>query len=372
MQPISGDPLVGSFKDTTPLSQPDLAKSKIANVVDKYMQFCHEVSTSGKKETYQSPPLDTIAKNCQRIFNGKLEEQTGADFIKLLENFFASNGPWVIKVKERHIDPATNNVDMTLTIKISNTSYSEKLRLHLNDELKIDKVIADMKPKATLEVGMDDYVPTPAPQLDRNNFEEFFNFTSEQRNEFHQKALTYYQERFGVDTSGAEYDEKTGITKGNGFMVYPIKCGGSYEVTKSRTDQLPAGAKIRIAEFVLVFTPEAKGKPYGGSYASEQVKEPTAPTEIDPSHSLSFGMYRLLEKDGKHHDIAMQSLIPNHPISKEGHVLVKLALDSKEFGKGEGAFVAQMDMEKPSKGDLYRAYVKGSWHFPSVPYSKKT
>lgn len=362
---------------TTPhLSQSDSVKSnKIADVVSRYMEYCHEVSTSGKKETYLTPPQGIIAPNCERHFNGKLYERTRDDFVALLENFFATNGPWIIKVKEQKIDPETNNVDMQLTVKVGGVSHTETLRLHLNDELKIDKIVANMKPKATLEVGLDEYLPSPAPQLDPNNFKEFFNFTFEEREAFRQKALQYFADRFGIDDSQAVYNQENGITTGSYFQILPIKCGGSYGITKSRDEQIPAevnGKKtlIQIAEFVLVFTPESKNKTYGGSYADEAAAEKATPIVIDQNHSLSFGMYRLLLGDGTHYDIAMQSTNPNHP--KEGYVLVKLALQSKEFGEGEGAFAAKMDMKEPSKDGLFKAYVKGSWHFPDLLKSKKT
>lgn len=360
MQPLTQKELTLPAGQST---QPNQERSQLMlNVAKEYFAFCKDISYSG---TSSLLPAATIAENCQRIFGGKLEEKNKDAFVGLLNNFFKTSGPWVMKVKQQEADTVNNNLNCKLSINIGSVSLSEKLQLHFNDEFKIDRIIADMTPKRgepTFAVGLDEYLQAPAPQINPNNFQEVFGYTSSETEAFQRKAFAYYRDRFGIETTET-YDVKSGIVVGSHFMVLPIKCGGAYALTKSLHADIPAeinGKKttIQIAEFVLVFNEKAKGKNYGGTFS------PNCDKEIDLSHSISFGMYRLSLGDGRTFDISMQSKVPNRKISDNGTVLVKLNLQSKELGQGQGAFLARMDMEKPSENGLYKAFVKGQWYFP--------
>jgi len=159
-----------------------------------------------------------------------------------------------------------------------------------------------------------------------------------------------------------------GATNINYFIILPVTFGGSYAVLNSNSEQIPVEVNgirtlVQIAEYVLVFNDHAAGRYYGGSYSPEGVKP------VDPTHTISFGMYRLVLGDGRHFDISMQSKVPNRIISKEtGLVLVRLRLYSKEFGKGSGEFEASMQFTPNAEG-LYKTFVKGSWNFPRISSS---
>ena len=215
----------------------------------------------------------------------------------------------------------------------------------------------------TLEVGIDANLPAPGPKFEQTGFKEFFNLNPQQIEAFRQEALSFYKNRFGIDCGQCTLDAATGITTGPDFIILPVAFGGDYAVKKSNSKQVPVkvGGKqtlVQIAEFVLVFNDKAAGKFYGGTYSSRKARP------IDPTHTISFGKYRLLLGDGRHFDIAMHSVVPNKIISKEGEALVRLALNSKEFGKGVGVFKANMQFTPDAEG-LYKTFVKGVWHFPS-------
>ena len=313
-----------------------------------------------------------MAADCQRVFN-KAEYKKTADhfadhFASILEGFYQGHGPWQITVESQKIDADKGNVDYNLALQIVGFTYSETLRLHVNEEFKIDQIIADLQPRnwsPTFKVGIDEYLNEPGPKLNANNFQAVFNFTSEQREAFRQKALAYYGKQFGIDTAETAYDETTGITAGSYFKILPIQFGGNYYVQESLCEKLPSeinGVKTRIeiAEYVLIFDDIAKDKKYGGDYS------PDKSIPIDLKNNISFGMYRLIVGDGRQYEIEMQSKVPNQIVSDRGHVLVKLALQSKEFGVGEGAFVALMDTTKPSDSRGFKTYVTGNWHFPNL------
>lgn len=216
----------------------------------------------------------------------------------------------------------------------------------------------------TLEVGIDEYLPAPGPKFEPTGFEEFFNLNDQQVEDFRKKALAFYEKRFGIDCSGCTYDKATGITTGTDFVILPVTFGGSYAVLNSNSEQIPVEVNgirtlVQIAEFVLVFNEHAAGKYYGGSYSPDGVKP------VDPTHTISFGMYRLVLGDGRNFDISMQSKVPNRIVSKEtGQVLVRLWLHSKEFGEGSGVFKAIMQFTPNTEG-LYKTFVKGYWNFSS-------
>ena len=221
----------------------------------------------------------------------------------------------------------------------------------------------------SLEVGIDEYLQAPGPKFEQTGFKEFFNLNPQQIESFRQEALAFYKKRFGIDCAQCTYDESTGITSGTDFVILPVTFGGSYAVNKSNSKQVPVEVNgkrtlVQIAEFVLVFNDKATGKYYRGTYSPKKDKP------IDPTHTISFGKYRIVLGDGRHFDVSMHSKVPNKTLSKEtGDVLVRLDLNSKEFGKGIGAFKANMQFT-PNADGLYKTFVKGVWFFPGKSPAK--
>jgi len=350
------------------------AARQIQKTVNAYCAFIKGFSFSGK---FPSDPEEIFTHDCERSVNGWIEQRSRNAFLNLLNDFYKRNGAWVVKFKETSIDPKTCSAKLKVTVNSRAVSYDETLELTLYPDFKINHIRADFKPrreKPTLKVGMDTFLHAPATEFAATGFKDFFCYTREQTEAFRKKAISYYTERFGIDTSQMVYNEKNGEMKNPQFWILPVTYWGSYEVTESLSNQIPAEingvrTKVQIAEYVLVCLENTSGTFYGGTYSPER-KIP-----INPGERISFGKCRLVVGDGRTFEIDMQSRVPNKVISPEGHVLVKLALQSNELGCGTGAYVALLNNSGEVDGlykEEYRAFVEGNWHFnsPCTPPSR--
>lgn len=371
MQSLSND---GSKKVQFPGTPGDsIPSQKMKETTNKYCKFVSEIIFDGKKDHYNNPPQDSIADNCRITFNKKLEGETRSYFVSRLETFRKEHGPWQIKYKEIKTDDTNNSVAMRFSVNFDAVSHKGIVQLQFNKDYKIEHIVDDLEdPKRgepTFHVGINKYLSHAGPKFEPTGFETFFKLNPQETEQFRQKALDYYKERFGIDELLNTVDPKTGISNPD-FMILPVTFGEpSYTISKSRLEKIPAEingipTRIQIAEFVLVFNPTVEGKNYGGTYG----KKP-----IEPTDNISYGRYRILLGDGRHYDVFMESKVPNKSLSKENHVLVKLNLRSQELGLGKGSFLAHMKFAKEEDGPnqgLFKTYVDGKWYFPNIPGSK--
>lgn len=215
-----------------------------------------------------------------------------------------------------------------------------------------------------LHVGTDEYLEQPGPQFNARGFKEFHNWNEEQINQFREKAVRYFTKRFGASFENSFPGPDGIFVFADGLGMASVTFESNYTVLSSNSDKIPTEVngiptRIRVAEFVLFYSPKAQseGRVYGGTYASAQ----TEPQLIHAEDSVSFGIYQILLGDGQVFNIAMQSDVPS-TAGNDKWVEVKLNLQSKEFGQGTGSFKALMDFT-PNSENKYRAAVYGEWLF---------
>jgi hypothetical protein len=211
-----------------------------------------------------------------------------------------------------------------------------------------------------LTVGTDEPLTTSAVHVGTQGFVEYLGLTQAQIDSFQASAVAWYEERFGIDFTGA-INVGNNVIVGSNFVVAPIYFDANYRVLSSNNirinsfpDQHPA--KVRLAEFVLSFNSGAEVV-YNGTYGTNIPGEDT--------DTLAYGCYVVTAYEYLFNDkyrFFMRSYYPNHTIKGTTRSNENFQMHSPEFGPGYG-FLNVAVPTAPDASGKFQTYTRASWSF---------
>lgn len=214
-----------------------------------------------------------------------------------------------------------------------------------------------------LTVGTDEPLTQSAVHVGTQGFVDYLGWNQDQIDAFQAAAVSWFEERFGVDFTGA-INVGNNIIVGSNFNVAPIYFDGNYRVLSSNNNAINDNpnqpSTVRLAEFVLSWNPSTSVT-YDGTYGPNIAG--------DDSDTLAFGCYVVTSRNGygpqTKYNFFMRSYYPNHSIpgtSNPTRSNENFQMYSPVWGSGYG-FLNVAVPTTPVNGS-YPTYTRASWSFP--------